>query len=86
MIVYRIAQLRRGLKADLPTLADGEPGFCEDTQELFLGTPSSGNKKVNEAYTPALSGNWAGPLPTTQTEALDRIAAAVAGLLGGPIP
>lgn len=30
-------QLRRGLAADLPTLAAGEPAFCTDTKELFIG-------------------------------------------------
>lgn len=30
-------QVRRGLKADLPTLAAGEFGFCTDTKELYIG-------------------------------------------------
>lgn len=30
-------QLRRGAKASLPTLADGEPGWCKDTKELYIG-------------------------------------------------
>lgn len=38
-------QLRRGLKADLPTLDNGEVGFAQDTEELFIGS-SSGNKKL----------------------------------------
>lgn len=36
-------------------------------------------------YTPAASGDWDGD-PTTVADALDRIAAAVAGLLTTPIP
>jgi hypothetical protein len=39
-----------------------------------------------ESYAPASSGSWAAPAPTTQDVALDRIAAAVAGILGTPIP
>jgi hypothetical protein len=38
------------------------------------------------AYTPANGANWTDPDPTTVRSALDRLAAAVAGLLGGPIP
>lgn len=30
-------QVRRGLKASLPTLAAGEFGFCTDTKELYIG-------------------------------------------------
>lgn len=36
-------------------------------------------------YIPAAPANWAGS-PATVGSALDRLAAAVAGLLGGPIP
>lgn len=38
------------------------------------------------AYTAGTSGNWTAPAPTTHAEAIDRLAAAVAGLLGTPIP
>ncbi len=37
-------------------------------------------------YTPAAPANWVGPVPTTASAAIDRIAASVSGLLGGPIP
>ncbi|MCH3962699.1 MAG: hypothetical protein LKE46_00255 [Clostridium sp.] len=39
-------QLRRGLKANLPTLAIGEPAFCTDTKEFYIGT-ASGNAKMS---------------------------------------
>ncbi len=39
-------QIRRGLKADLPVLSEGEFGFCLDTNELFIGA-SEGNVLVN---------------------------------------
>ena len=38
-------QLRRGAAAKLPRLADGEPGWCRDTKQLFIGTPT-GNEKI----------------------------------------
>jgi hypothetical protein len=40
---------------------------------------------TSAGYTPNASGDWDGD-PATVQEALDRLAAAVAGLLGGPIP
>ncbi len=40
---------------------------------------------MNITYVAASPGDWAGT-PTTDREALDRIASAVAGLLGTPIP
>lgn len=30
-------QIRRGNKDGIPTLADGEPGYCKDTRELYIG-------------------------------------------------
>jgi len=30
-------QIRRGLKADLPILSEGEMGFCTDTKEIYIG-------------------------------------------------
>lgn len=30
-------QIKRGLKADLPILAQGEMGFCTDTKEVYIG-------------------------------------------------
>lgn len=75
-------QLRRGLKADLPILADGEIGFCTDTKEFFIG---EGGVNTLLGYKPSTPGSWSGS-PTTISEALDRIAAAVETLRGSPIP
>lgn len=37
---YDLIQVRRGLKADLPaTLEPGEPAFCMDTREFYIGGP-----------------------------------------------
>ena len=41
-------QIKRGLKSDLPSLNDGEFGYCIDTKELFIGT-STGNVLVNSS-------------------------------------
>ena len=38
-------QFKRGLSAQIPTLDIAEPGFCTDTQELYIGS-STGNRKV----------------------------------------
>jgi hypothetical protein len=32
-----LIRMKRGLKADLPVLSEGEFGYCTDTQELFIG-------------------------------------------------
>ena len=37
-------QIKRGNKADLPTLDAGEFGLCPDTNELFIG--NNGNQKI----------------------------------------
>lgn len=80
---YRQLQIRRGLKGDLPVLADGEPAFCEDTGELFIGTPD-GN--VLLGYLAMSPSNWVSPQPKTLSEGMDRIAAYVVAQLGGQIP
>lgn len=41
---------------------------------------------ANIAYSPAVPGDWEGVAPATAQDAIDRIAAAVSGLLAGPIP
>lgn len=42
-----IIKIRRGDKYQLPILHDGEPGYCIDTNEFFIGT-ESGNRKPNQ--------------------------------------
>jgi polygalacturonase len=44
-IKIRDILFRRGLKANLPTLKDGEPAYATDTGELYIGT-KNGNKLV----------------------------------------
>jgi hypothetical protein len=59
------------------------------TAVSFIGSGASLTGVVTDAsvdtYTPGNSSNWSGS-PTTIQAALDRLAAAVAGLLGSPIP
>jgi hypothetical protein len=47
--------IKRGLKANLPVLDDGELAFCTDTNELFIGS-ESGNillKGTSDGVAPA---------------------------------
>ena len=50
-----LIKIKRGLKANIPALEVGEPGFCTDTKELFVGSPD-GNKLVGEGTFLKLSG------------------------------
>lgn len=48
-------QLRRGLEVNLPSLAEGEPGFCADTYKLFIGS-AAGNRGVAMLASPVFTG------------------------------
>lgn len=39
--------IRRGTEVNVPSLQEGEPGFSIDTKQLFIGTGSYGNVKIN---------------------------------------
>lgn len=41
----RLLQIKQGLKVEIPLLEVGEPAFCTDTFEFYIGS-SSGNKKI----------------------------------------
>ena len=41
----RLIQLKSGRRTELPTLEVGEPAFCSDTYEFYIGS-DDGNKKV----------------------------------------
>lgn len=43
----RKIQIKRGEKADLPTLSEAEFGWCTDTQELYIGQGDGNNVKLN---------------------------------------
>nr|DAE34596.1 MAG TPA: tail protein [Caudoviricetes sp.] len=44
-MAYKKLQIRRGPKAQLPTLAEGELGYCTDTNQMFVGS-GSGNTEI----------------------------------------
>ena len=61
-------QMRRGLNEQLPALASGEPGFCTNTGEFFIGSPT-GNKQIGggtEGFAPLASPALTGT-PTAPT-------------------
>jgi hypothetical protein len=49
-------KLKRGNKANLPSLSIGEPAFCLDTNELYVGT-AGGNKLVGDGIYVKKSGD-----------------------------
>ena len=63
-----LIQMRRGNYANLPNLAQGEPGFCLDTEELYVGGQNgnvrvSGNKAskylfVGDSYDTLTAPGW----------------------------
>lgn len=83
---FRTLEIRRGLKADLPILLDGEFGWCTDTLELFIGFNGTNTLLNDLSYDPATPGDWLSTPPDNIIDALDRIAAALAAEIGGPIP
>ena len=42
-----VFRIRRGLEADLPTLAPGEPAIATDTNKFYIGT-ANGNILIND--------------------------------------
>ena len=46
-----LLQVRRGLEANMGTLAEGELGYCTDTEKLYIGTVSGGNVLLVAALT-----------------------------------
>lgn len=84
--LYRQLKIRRDTKANIPVLAEGELFFCTDSVELFVGQLSGVNKKMDITYDPLNDSYWSGSPPDNLISAMDRVAAAVSGLLGGPIP
>lgn len=47
-------KIKRGLKADLPLLDEGELGLCLDTEEVFIGTPKGNAPFASKAELEAL--------------------------------
>lgn len=67
------------------TIGGGSYGISIGPSGLTLGIPAMGNVTIN--WTAATPGNWGGTGPSSDlVSSVERIAVAVAGLLGGPIP
>ncbi len=76
---YKIIKLRRGLRANLPTLEAGEMGFCEDTRELAVGSADGTNvmfvTEVNSGG-PVVVGSLSSPETVDPALGLTSISAA----------
>jgi hypothetical protein len=44
-----LVRLRRGLRASIPVLEDGEPGWTKDEKALYIGTPEGNERIPNKA-------------------------------------
>ena len=80
-------QVKRGNKADLPILADGEFGLCQDTGEIFIGNGGS-NIKIYPPTTLAASNvtinDAEGMFESTNAEgALAELAMTILEILSG---
>ena len=73
-----------------PAEAALSAGTSSEPLAAVLRELSALGKSTNQAgqftYTPAAPADWVNPDPTTIAAAIDRLAAAVAGLLSAPIP
>lgn len=65
--------------------AYGVPEILDQTQPSVLGTLDYISMASVQSYTPSTVGDWL-TAPVSTQEALDRLASAVEGLLGAPIP
>ena len=80
-------QIKRGNKADLPTLDVGEFGLCQDTNELFIG--NNGNQKIfpptaySEISTSEIDTGTASTLRTITGRRVKYILDKVQGWIGG---
>lgn len=62
-------QFKRGLKANLPTGVAGEPLFCTDTKELYIGDGSTnmGFLKIDQTTAQTLTGTFTFPIVEAKT-------------------
>lgn len=69
-------QFKRGLKANLPVLKEGEPAFTKDTKEFFVGSPDGNVQLAGKEEVSTLSnqiGNQSG-LPSWLVKSLYEVA------------
>jgi hypothetical protein len=75
------------LQATTAYIVGGSATLRLDSNFISGSTSITGTAYVNTAgYIPVTPGDWAGIAPTNLNVAIDRLSAAVAGLLGGQIP
>lgn len=65
-------QIKRGVKAEIPTLLLGELGYCTDTKEIYIGT-SAGNELIGKV-------SWGTDVTSLQTK-VNNLNTTVAGKL-----
>jgi hypothetical protein len=70
--------------AVLSTCATSEP--MADVLRQLAAFGGNADQAGELSYTPTDPADWTNPDPTTVKQAIDRISAAVVGLLSGPIP
>jgi hypothetical protein len=66
-------QVRRGLKSQLPTLSEGEIGYCTDTHEVFIGTGATPILLASgfQSYTSGESVNMSLPSEARRIQVVD---------------
>jgi len=79
-----ILRIKRGTKAGLPTLAAGEPGWCTDTFEFFVGDGTT-NRFVGGTVRTTTIASSATPTPNVDiTDIYTITALAEAAAFGAP--
>ncbi|TVY07230.1 exo-alpha-sialidase [Paenibacillus cremeus] len=71
--------IRRGLKADLPILAEGEFGFCTDTKELFIGSINGNVLFPNQSVIDQLSAQTVKSINNTPPDEKGNVTIQVTG-------
>lgn len=66
--------------------AGGDPGALQRSQQRALHAIGKDIDELRAYSTTLDAASWTAPAPTTQAEAIARLAVAVQGILGGTIP
>lgn len=89
-MAYKKLQIRRGAKANLPTLSEGELGYCTDTKEVYVGSGSGNTQlaKQTDVQNKAVTINKTATLGTSWTAATGYVQQVVAiqGILATDTP
>jgi hypothetical protein len=74
------------MSGEIPTNTGFDPQTITGAGGILVSGTGSVTVDGSSLYVAVTPGNWAGNPPTTVQDAIERLAAAVAGLLGNPIP